>query len=426
MGVFNRVCSFLRQIAAINIPCINATQELKNLIANSGFRPSKCGPINNSFNGSGKCFLAILPGLFVFGLFAVPVPISRPADGPQRIGGYTANATETVDSQSTRRLRARINEAKQSLSKFSLPDTKSIAIAVDDPQSVELALLTVPKETFLTRDAQTELRTSEGKSVSLRVERANGVNTAVTIKDTVGRSLLPLAVKYPIERNGKTEELAYYTSVHPALESNELASDGEKYVKRMLHLAAERLADKGVVVQPEIVNVAEQLCIVEHTDHKRFLSEDHTSLFNEIASLYSLNLSDTYRYSISSAAAGGMIQMIPTTYNRVRELHPNAQLKADFVEGMRDHENALEAMLLYMVDTWDNLARQETVGRALENHVATQAELLAAGYNSNPAKLSSYLERGGTAWRTLIPQETQMYLQILAAVDKFNANSEAG
>jgi hypothetical protein len=38
--------------------------------------------------------------------------------------------------------------------------------------------------------------------------------------------------------------------------------------------------------------------------------------------------------------------------------------------------------------------------------------LLAAGYNSNAAKLPGYLKRGGDGWRTLIPRETQMYLQI--------------
>ena len=91
--------------------------------------------------------------------------------------------------------------------------------------------------------------------------------------------------------------------------------------------------------------------------------------------------------------------------------------KADFVEGMRDHENATQAMLVYMQDTWDYLRKQEEVAAALEGGLATQAELLAAGYNSNPMKLPKYLARGGSAWRTLIPEETKMYLRIYAAVE---------
>jgi len=50
--------------------------------------------------------------------------------------------------------------------------------------------------------------------------------------------------------------------------------------------------------------------------------------------------------AVSTAGAGGMIQMIPRTYAAIREQHPDAQLQADFVNGMRDHSNALKAMLL--------------------------------------------------------------------------------
>ena len=51
--------------------------------------------------------------------------------------------------------------------------------------------------------------------------------------------------------------------------------------------------------------------------------------------------------------------------------------------------------------------------------IATQKQLMAAGYNSNPAKLSGYINRGGSNWTSLIPRETQMYLQIYGAVESF-------
>ncbi len=84
---------------------------------------------------------------------------------------------------------------------------------------------------------------------------------------------------------------------------------------------------------------------------------------------------------------------------------------------MRDHANALEAMLLYMNDTWNNLSRSTEVQDALSNGIATKPELLAAGYNSNPMRLPLYLKNGGTQWRTLIPAETQMYLAIYSSID---------
>ncbi len=120
---------------------------------------------------------------------------------------------------------------------------------------------------------------------------------------------------------------------------------------------------------------------------------------------------------MSSAGAGGMIQMIPRTYEGIRQQHPAIDLAVDFVTGMRNHANALEAMLLYISDTWNYLQRQEEVQNALRNGLASKPELLAAGYNSNPMRLPQYLKNGGAGWRALIPAETQLYLAIYSSVD---------
>jgi len=45
--------------------------------------------------------------------------------------------------------------------------------------------------------------------------------------------------------------------------------------------------------------------------------------------------------------------------------------------------------------------------------------LMAAGYNSNPAKLPRYVSRGGASWRNLIPRETKIYLQIYASTEQY-------
>jgi hypothetical protein len=148
------------------------------------------------------------------------------------------------------------------------------------------------------------------------------------------------------------------------------------------------------------------------------MNESAAPIFEEVRALYALNYGDTYRYSVSSAGAGGMVQMIPQTYKAIREQFPKAELKEDFVEGMRDHSNALEAMLLYMQDTWDYLSKQDEVASALANGQATQPELLAAGYNSNPRRLPKYLREGGKGWRALIPEETKMYLRIYTSVEQ--------
>ena len=300
----------------------------------------------------------------------------------------------------------------------STPNTAFVTLAALEEGSSKIHTLSLPKETFLRRGADVVLTTAQGLNVRLQIVRSNYVNTAVLVSEAAtGKQLTPLVVEYPIEKFGRFREMAYYTSVHPALVSPEITKHGQSYVRNMLDLAAQRLKDKGKTISPETVDIAERLCLVEHVDHGRFRAEDRKKLYEEVYALYSLNELDTYRYSVSSAGAGGMVQMIPSTYQMVRRMHPGVGLNPDFVVGMRNHGNALEAMLLYMQDTWNGLALSEEVLDALANKSATRAELMAAGYNSNPARLPLYLRRGGAGWRTLIPRETQMYLQIYSSVE---------
>ena len=296
--------------------------------------------------------------------------------------------------------------------------TFSVTLAAIVPDHSQIHLIRLPKETFLKKGSEIPSTSNLGLPVTVRILRANGVNTAVTIFDDKNRSLMPLVVEYPIERNGVFREMAYYTSAHPALLSADLTKAGQLYVNSMVDLAAKRLKTKGYSISPHLVEIAKKLCIVEHVDHHRFRNENRIALYDEIYSLYALNELDTYRFSVSSAGAGGMVQMIPWTYRLMRERHPGVGLNPDFVLGMRNHGNALEAMLLYMQDTWNDLVANEDVQAALSAKQITPPELMAAGYNSNAAKLPGYIRRGGpTGWKTLIPRETQMYLQIYHSFD---------
>jgi hypothetical protein len=355
---------------------------------------------------------------------ATPTPSSTPAAqtvAPQYVP--PAVPLQPAHPPSLSKFRERTAEAQKLLKSrltltSSTPNTAFVTLAALEEGSSKIHTLSLPKETFLKRGADVVLTTAQGLNVRLQIVRSNYVNTAVVVSDAAtGRQLTPLVVEYPIEKFGRFREMAYYTSAHPALVSSEVTKHGQSYVRNMLDLAAQRLKNKGKVISPELVDIAERLCLVEHVDHARFKSEDRKRLYEEVYALYSLNELDTYRYSVSSAGAGGMVQMIPSTYQMVRRMHPGVGLNPDFVVGMRNHGNALEAMLLYMQDTWRDLGLREEVLEALANKTATHAELMAAGYNSNPARLPLYLRRGGAAWRTLIPRETQMYLQIYSSVE---------
>jgi hypothetical protein len=331
---------------------------------------------------------------------------------------------------SLNRIRARINEATRLMkvrplpTAMTVPSLEYVTLAALLPETSQIHLIRIPKTTFLTKGSALSLTTSLGLPVDVRVLRANGVNTAVTVFDEKNRSLLPLVVEFPIERRGVFREMAYYTSAHPGLLANDITKAGQTYVNSMVDLAAKRLRDKGVSIPQNIVEVAKRLCIVEHVDHDRFRNENRIALYEEIYSLYALNLLETYRYSVSSAGAGGMVQMIPWTYALMRTRHPGVGLNPDFVAGMRNHGNALEAMLLYMQDTWGDLLANEDIQAALTAKQATPSELMAAGYNSNAAKLPGYIRRAGAGWRSLIPRETQIYLQIYQSCDSLMKSKE--
>lgn len=368
-----------------------------------------------------------------------PETISNsPATGPAVVGTQPADVPAVAGPTATERheiratapaimspsvIHSRITEATRLLrsrpvpTSFNSPAIDVVTLAALDRTTLRIHLVPMFKSTFLTKGAEATMTSSLGVPLNIRILRANGVNTAVAIFDPQGQSLVPLVVQYPIERGGTFREMAYYTSVHPALFSPELARSGQAYVRTMLDLAVKRLREKGKFISPQIVDVAERLCLVEHVDHERFRLENRLALFQEVYSLFALNQLETYRYSVSSAGAGGMVQMIPWAYNLMKQRHPGVGLIPDFVVGMRTHSNALQAMLLYMQDTWNDLVANEDVQYALRAKLATQPELLAAGYNSNAARLPLYISRGGASWRYLIPRETQVYLQIYKSVE---------
>ncbi len=329
----------------------------------------------------------------------------------------TSIANRSATSLSVSDLTQKLTESKQLLQVQGAADSSTVSLAAYDSRTNRTQMLSLDKDSFLTQGGDYHLVSQLGENLRVRIVRPNGVNTSVTVSNAAtGNTLFPLMVRYPIERNGSVEP-AYYVSAHQALISDDLIASGRNYVTSMLDQAAQDLAASGVAIPRDIVAVAAHLVIVEHTDHRRFLNDNRADIYPEVLSLYALNRGDTFRYSVSSAGAGGMIQMIPKTYDAIREHHPNVALDADFVSGMQNHENALKAMLLYINDTWKFLQSQDEVQQALQSGSATKTELLAAGYNSNPYKLPSYLSDGGSAWRSLIPAETQMYLAIYQSVD---------
>src|SRR5438045_1306731 len=179
-----------------------------------------------------KAFFSAAPiALLLFPLLArthLLSPSGNAADGASAVVRGSALPPEP---ESVRQLRSRIGEAKRLLAEAPAPGMGFVKLAVGDEAGGPVQLLTLPKETFLSKGAEAQVPTSLGKTVRLRVERANGVNTAVSVKGEDGRTLQPLVVEYPIERDGEAKETAYYTAAHPALESAEISHEGRQSVR---------------------------------------------------------------------------------------------------------------------------------------------------------------------------------------------------
>jgi hypothetical protein len=370
------------------------------------------------------------------------VIVATPTPTPVIVGTTPTPNTNysTIQTLTLGQIKARLEEARREMTTrpITIADTNgtfttnSVRIAFYDWDTKRIDYVVMTKDSFLTKDGEFFVTSANSKSLKVKIVRPNGVNTPVIISDYTNRVHLPLMVQYPVERGGTYYETAYYMSTHPGLVTPEVVNAGKLYVRNTIDIAREKLRQKGLFIAPNIADMAERLSIVEHVDHYRFRTEYHPNIYNDIFTLYALNEGQTYRYSVSSAGAGGMVQMIPSTYAMIRSRYYNAGLMPDFVEGMRNHVNASQAMLLYIQMTYNDLVANQTVFNAIQSGLATEADLMSAGYNSNPAKLAGYIKRGGENWKNLIyikrggenwknliPRETQIYLQINDSINRF-------
>lgn len=351
---------------------------------------------------------------------AKPTPTPTPATVPTQ---PTVSQASNLNFQglSFSQLKSKLAEAKRQMQSRPLTiasvepvgqQASLVRIAYYDWKLKQVDYIVITKDQFLSRDTPVSALSTHGKQMTTRTIRANGVNTPITVLDENGQPQLPLMIQYPVEKGGKFIETAYYMSTHPGIVTPEVVNAGRLYVRNTIEIARDRLKQLGIAIQPKVADIAERLATVEHVDHMRFKTEYPPNVYNDIFALYALNEGQTFRYSVSTAGAGGMVQMIPSTYSMIRSRYPSVALMPDFVEGMRNHVNASEAMLLYMQMTWNDLAASPTITGALQSGIANQEQLMAAGYNSNPAKLSGFINRGGANWTGLIPRETKIYLQI--------------
>ncbi len=219
----------------------------------------------------------------------------------------TSNAKQTL---SFREIKEKLAEAKRDMSARPILIAsvegpvvgELVRVAFYDWKHDRLDYVVFTKEAFLSTAQDIVTTSQNGLKLTARTIRGNGVNTPITLVDDAGDSHVPLMVQYPVVREGKYIETAYYISTHPGLVTPEVVNAGRFYVHNVIEIAREKLQDRGVFIQPKVADIAERLATVEHVDHARFRNEYQPNIYNDIFTLFALNEGGTYRYSVSSAS----------------------------------------------------------------------------------------------------------------------------
>src|SRR5687768_9263130 len=108
------------------------------------------------------------------------LPIVEEAGPQKKPSGPITHLTPSMIS-------ARISEAQRMLKTRPKPTALAagqiefVTIAALDRETARTHFITISKQTFLTKGAEVNTISSEGINVTVRIIRANGVNTAMTI-----------------------------------------------------------------------------------------------------------------------------------------------------------------------------------------------------------------------------------------------------
>jgi hypothetical protein len=161
----------------------------------------------------------------------------------------------------------------------------------------------------------------------------------------------------------------------------------------------------------------EQLVLVEHIDHSRFAKESTVDLMKEVYTILAVNGGLAYNYAKSSAAARGLLQVIPKTYTGLKNVYPSARLMPDFVVGMTNHHNAVKAAIL-LADHDVGVIPDVPTRASLLNpqNAAKYRDYTCSAYNGGPARAMSILVRGNDHVRDNPNLENRTYVQKCRAV----------
>jgi hypothetical protein len=253
------------------------------------------------------------------------------------------------------------------------------------------------------RDSGFEVLTP-GFIISMR--RENGINSDFACIDPPGGKVL--AVKYPVANEGNrfgpgdAVIEAVYTPYSAEIKTEEVIRRGIEVQDEFIKKAYAHLSNRGVmsrafpgrkVVDVIPTDVLRVLLMNEHIDPGEFKSEGLTKpLVERVLTVIATNREKAYAYSVSSAGARGLVQMIPSTYSLIANRYPGAGLNLSFAHGMADPVNAIVAQVLLCDADWQSIKTR--------SHIPAEriGPYLAAAYNGGVGRVLSILANDETGW----------------------------
>ncbi len=274
---------------------------------------------------------------------------------------------------------------------------REMAIAVLDPRN-RISVVRAIK-----RDGSFEVLTP---GIILSMRRENGINSDIACINPEGGRVV--AVKYPVsnetKRFGTGPDVieAIYTPYSREILTEQIVNRGLEVLDVLIDKAYARLNERGVLSRAfpgrKVTDILPQrilrvLLMNEHIDPGEFKTQGLTkSLVERVLTIVATNRDKAYAYSISSAGAYGLVQMIPSTYSLIATRYPAAGLKTSFHQGMADAVNAVMAQVLLCDADWQSIkSRQDIPAERVGPY-------LAASYNGGVGRVLSILAHSKEDW----------------------------
>jgi hypothetical protein len=332
-------------------------------------------------------------------------------------------APESRNQSSDIPLLGRIEEAREMLKDHSVQilkgvvGTKRVRVGRRSYKEVEVTGILGREMAIAVLDSKGEIQIARAikrdrglevlsTGFTFSVRRDNGVNSDMAVIEPSAGKVL--AVKYPVSNEGNrfgpgaSVIEAVYTPYSPEIATPEIIAEGIRVQSDLIDEAYARLYKQAVfssafpgrkivdVVPKDVLTV---LLMNEHIDPALFRSQGLAkTLVEQVLTVIATNREKAYAFSISSAGARGLVQMIPSTYSLIAKKYPAARLNPSFVQGMIDPINAIVAQVLLCDADWQSIRTRKDIS------AERIGPYLAAAYNGGVGRVLNILKHDESDW----------------------------